>query len=383
MAAPLTLNQPVVIDLGTGLTKAGFAGSPTPTTVLATAVARPSLPRAMPPASGGAAPTLPLVGPHIAPLAGVVRITHPLRRGAVAHPADATAVLAHVLESELRAAPGAHPVLVTENACGPRRNRELLAEIFFETFQVPSLYVAVPAVLALYAAGRTTGVVLDVGDSVTTAVPVAHGHVAAHAIARVDVGGRDVSERLAALLRAAGTSLLASSSERDAVRRIKERVCEVARSVKDAEASWRAAVPPDRVAFELPDGNVVDVGPERFRAPELLFNPALGGTEYAGVSECVHSAVQGMDVALRKELYGTVVLAGGASKTRGFAQRLVDELRPLPPPNTKIRVYAPPDRLVSAYTGGSILASLSTFRTMAFSSSDYYEHGESIVHRAL
>jgi actin-related protein len=157
----------------------------------------------------------------------------------------------------------------------------------------------------------------------------------------------------------------------------------VARSVKDAEASWRAAVPPDRVAFELPDGNVVDVGPERFRAPELLFNPALGGTEYAGVSECVHSAVQGMDVALRKELYGTVVLAGGASKTRGFAQRLVDELRPLPPPNTKIRVYAPPDRLVSAYTGGSILASLSTFRTMAFSSSDYYEHGESIVHRAL
>jgi actin-related protein len=380
MSAPLTLNQPAVIDLGTALTKSGFAGSPTPTSIIPTAVARPTLPRALPPT--GPQPALPLVGAAIAPLSGVVRVTYPLRRGVVEAAADASAVLGHVLESELRVAPGAHPVLVTENACGPRRNREWLAEVFFETFQVPSLYIAVPAVLALYAGGRTTGVVLDVGDGVTTALPVAHGHVSKHAMVRLDLGGRDVEDRLAAMLRAGGSSLLTSSSERDAVRRIKERLCCVARSVKDEEARWRKGEE-EATAYELPDGNVVEVGVERFRAPEILFQPSLDGLECPGVAEAVHEAVQGMDAAMRKELYGSVVLAGGASKTRGFAQRLVDELRPLPPPATKIRVHAPPDRLVSAYTGGSMLASLSTFRSMAFSASDYYEQGESIVHRAL
>jgi centractin len=347
-----TLNQPAVLDLGSGLTKAGFAGTPTPHAVLGSVVGRPKLARVMPSASD---PPLPLVGAaSLAPLTGVVRLTHPLSRGAVADKADAQALWAHVLDSELALSHGEHPVLVTENALNPRANRALIAELFFEAFQVPSLYVAVPAVLALYAAGRTTGVVLDVGDQVMSAVPVAEGHVASHAITRVDLGGRDVSDRLAILLRKTGTSLLSSSSERDAVRRIKERVCYVARSPADEEIKSAAGSLPD-LPFELPDGNVVHVGAERFRAAELLFDPALAGTEYAGAHECVHEAVQRVDVALRRQMYGAVVLAGGASKTRGFAQRLVDELRPLPPPNTKIRVHAPPDRLVSAFTGGSIL----------------------------
>lgn len=380
MSVPLTVNQPVVIDLGTALTKAGFAGTPTPTSIIPTAVARPTLPRALPPT--GPSPPLPLVGAAMLPLSGVVRVTHPLRRGVVDAPADLTALLSHVLESELRVSAGAHPVLVTENAGAPRRNREWLAEVFFETFQVPSLYVSVPSVLALYASGRTTGVVLDVGHGVTTAVPVAHGHVSKHAMVRVDLGGQDVADRLTSMLREGGSSLLTSSSERDAVRRIKERVCGVARSVKEEEGRWRKGEEKP-TAFELPDGNVVEVGAERFRAPEILFQPTLDGLEYPGAAEAVHEAVQGMDGAVQKQLYGAVVLAGGTSKLRGFGQRLADELRPLPPPATKIRVHAPPDRLVSAFTGGTMLASLSTFRSMAFTASDYFEQGESIVHRAL
>jgi centractin len=384
LAPPLpamsTLNQPAVLDLGSGLTKAGFAGTPTPHVVLGSLVGRPKLPRVMP---SSADPSLPLVGSAaLGPLAGVVRTSYPLTRGTVADKGDAQALWAHVLDNELALTHGEHPVLVTENPLNPRANRALIAELFFEAFQVPALYVAVPAVLALYATGRTTGVVLDVGDQVMTAVPVAEGHVASHSVSRVDLGGRDVSARLAALLRKTGASLLASSSERDAVRRIKERACYVARSPADDELRAASGDLED-LPYELPDGNVVHVGPERFRAAELLFDPSLAGTEYAGAHECVHTAVQGVDVALRKQMYASVVLAGGGTKTRGFAQRLVDELRPLPPPNTKIRVHAPPDRLVSAFTGGSILASLSTFRTAAVSSQDYFEHGDSIVQRMM
>lgn len=380
MSGALSLNQPAVLDLGSGLVKAGFAGTPTPVAILGSVVARPILPRALPTTT--ADPTLPLVGAAIPPLAGVVKVTYPISRGEVCHRGDVQALCRHVLEDLLHIAHGEHPLLVTENPLTPRANREQLAELFFEAFQVPSLYIASPPVLALYASGRTTGLVLDVGDQIMTAVPVAEGHVASHAITRVDLGGRDVSDRLAVLLRKSGASLLSSSSEKDAVRRIKERACYIARDVAGEE---RRVISSELkyVPYELPDGNVVKVGPEQFRAPEILFNPSLVGMEYPGAHECVHNTIQHVDVALRKQLYSAVLLAGGSTKLKGFAYRLLDALRPLPPPNTRIRVNAPPDRLTSAYTGGSILASLSTFRAAAISSSAYFEQGESVVHRAV
>ena len=78
-------------------------------------------------------------------------------------------------------------------AISPRSNRETAAEIFFETFGVPALFVSPQATLSLYASGRTTGVVLDSGDGVTHAVPVYEGYTMPHAITRMDVAGRDVT----------------------------------------------------------------------------------------------------------------------------------------------------------------------------------------------
>lgn len=72
---------------------------------------------------------------------------------------------------------------------------------------------------------------------------------------------------------------------------------------------------------------------------------------------------------------------GGTTKLKGFAPRLLTELRAGAVDGTKVRIHAPADRLTSAFTGGTILASLTTFRNMAISSEEYFEHGESIVHR--
>ena len=67
------------------------------------------------------------------------------------------------------------------------------AEVFFETFNVPALFISMQAVLSLYATGRTTGVVLDAGDGVTHAVPIYEGFAMPHSIMRVDIAGRDVT----------------------------------------------------------------------------------------------------------------------------------------------------------------------------------------------
>jgi len=106
----------------------------------------------------------------------------------------ATALLSHNVSSQ-------HPVLVTEAPMNSRKSREKMAEIFFETFNVPSLFISMQAVLALYASGKTTGVVLDSGDGVTHCVPMYEGFALPHAIRRVDLAGRDVTKQLQLLLR--------------------------------------------------------------------------------------------------------------------------------------------------------------------------------------
>lgn len=203
---------------------------------------------------------------------------------------------------------GEHPILVTENALVPRANRDRLAEFFFESVQAPSLCVAVPAVLALYASGRTTGLVMDVGDTLSTALPVVEGHCDVHAIRRLDIGGRDVTDRLVTLLRKSGHALFASSSERQAVRRIKERLGYVAVNPREEEHRVVADAPAPTL-FDLPDGNVVSVGAEAFRAPEILFHPEIISKEFGGVHDCLKAAVDAVDLELRQRLYGSVLLA--------------------------------------------------------------------------
>ncbi|CDF35092.1 Actin [Chondrus crispus] len=378
MANLFDLNQPVVLDLGSGLTKGGFAGSPEPVAIIGTLVGRPKHPQyAAEPAKARRV----AVGEALRTLAGVVRISSPLERGAVASWPDAEAVWRHMLQDLLRLGHGEHPMLVTENALNPRANRERMAEFFFESAHAPSLCLAVPPVLALYASGRTTGLVLDVGDTVATALPIAEGHCDAHAIRRIDMGGRDVTDRLITLMRKSGNPLFASSSERQAARRIKERHAFVAVKPSEEEHQF-AAGRKEMTEFDLPDGNVVRIGAERFRAAEILFQPEIVSCEFGGVQDCLQTAVEAGDLEIRRRLYGSILLAGGTTKLPGFGLRLLEEMKVLAPRDSKVRIHAPPDRLQSAYTGGTILASLSTtFRSMAVTRAEYFEHGAAIMHR--
>lgn len=336
------LNQPVVLDLGSGLTKGGYAGTPEPSVVIGTLAGRPRLPKVLPtsnatsssvdPSSYGTHPnTLAdihtptsllraspqprnyVVGDALHALSGVLSLHSPLDRGVVTDWAAAEQLWRHVTHDALSVAPGEHPYLVTEAALNPRVNREKLAQFFFESLSAPAVHIALPPVLALFASGRTTGVVLDSGAGVTSALPVAHGHCDIHAIRRVDLAGHDVTDRMLTLLRKSGASLFSTSSERQAVRRMKERLAYVAinpaqEELRNTEHMSTLSGPLTK-AFQLPDGNVVRIDVERFRAPEILFRPELVGHEFSGVAGIVTSAISGVDIGLRQNLYSSIVLA--------------------------------------------------------------------------
>jgi centractin len=242
------------------------------------------------------------------------------------------------------------------------------------------LFLAPPAVLSLYASGRTTGVVLDVGHGLTHCIPVYEGYALSHSIVRSDLGGADVDERLKSMLRRGEAGLaLETTAESEFCTQMKREVCYLP-TMTASSSSSNAPLHHDNDAraipaqYQLPDGQVISISDER-TAPEILFNPSLVGSEALPVHDVLLSSIHKSDLDLRSTLYSNIVLSGGSTLTPGFGDRLLYEVRSAAPERTRIRISAPPERECSAWVGGSILASLATFKSMWITKERYEEEG--------
>jgi len=234
-----------------------------------------------------------------------------------------------------------------------------MTQIMFEFFNVRRYYVNIQAVISLYASGRTTGVVVDCGDGVSHTVPIYEGYSMPHAIQRINLAGRDLTDYICKILQESKI-VLTTTAERESAKKIKEDLCYVS---MDFAGEVDAFIGKEK-QFEMPDGQVVTVHNQMIRCPELMFKPALDGKEMMGLHELTKKTVNDCDLDVRKDLLGNVVMSGGTTMFPNMPERLQAEIQGLVPEATKVKVIAPPERMISVWIGGSILASLSTFSRM-------------------
>ena len=383
--------QAFVIDNGSGVCKAGFAGDDAPRAVFPSIVGRlkhPGLKVAMDRKDA-------YVGDEAQSKRCLLNLEHPMEHGVVTNWDDMETIWHHTFYNELCVAPEEHPVLLTEAPLNRKANRERMAQVMFETFHVPAMYVNITSALALYASGCTTGCVLDSGDGVTHAVPIYEGYAVRDAIHRWDVAGGDVTNSFLEILAKRGFQLEVASSfsttakrdiVRDIVRDMKEKLGYVSLDYdNELKTASESSVLAREKSYELPDGNVITIGDERFRCPEVLFRPSLFGQKGVGIHQMIHHTIMQCDAELRSDLFGNIVLSGGNTMFPGMAERLTKEITALAPSTmatpSRIKVAAPPERKYSVWIGGSILASLSTFQAMWISKAEYEESGSGILHR--
>ena len=357
----------IVIDNGTRSIKVGFSGDDNPRAVLPSAVGISKQSK-----SAGEQ-----VGEEPLKRRDLYDIKFPIERGIIKDWDNMEKIWHCALYNELRIPPDEHPVLLTEPPLNPRANREKIAQIMFETFSVPATYISLQPLLSLISAGRTNGLVLDSGEGVTSIVPVCEGVALPHAILRLHLSGCDLTDYLLRLMTERGY-YLETPSEKEMAPDIKEKLCYAAISTDEESAKSEQELEKN---YELPDGRQITLGSERFRCAEALFQPSLVGLPYSGLHQSILNSINKCDMAVRRELYGNVVVSGGNTLLTGFTDRLEKELFLISPSSVNIEMVCPPERKFSVWAGGSLLSSLSSFQDMWILKEEYEEVGPSIVHK--
>ncbi|KAJ8752123.1 hypothetical protein K2173_001798 [Erythroxylum novogranatense] len=350
-----------------------------------------------------------------------MEVQSPFKDGVVVDWDIVDSIWDHALRTCLLVDPKEHPMLLAEPSSNSQQHRERTAEIMFEKYNVPALFLAKNAVLTSFASGRATSLVVDSGGGSTTIVPVHDGYVLQKAVGTSPIGGEFLTDCLIKSLEGKGitikprysfkrkeirpgefqivdldfpntTESYKLYSQRLIASDIKECVCRAPDTPYDELAYSNIPMTP----YELPDGQIIEIGADRFKIPDVLFNPSLvqtipGMENYAemasnvrGLPQMVLESINKCDVDIRRELFSSILLSGGTASMQQLKERLEKDLLEESPQAARVKVLASgnaTERRFSVWIGGSILASLGSFQQMWFSKSEYDEHGASYVQR--
>ncbi|XP_001512771.1 actin-like protein 7A [Ornithorhynchus anatinus] len=360
----------VVVDLGTGYCKCGFAGEARPSHVVSSTVGKP-LPEDT---RLGNRRRESFVGHELLNSSEPLKLINPLKHGIIVDWDSMEEIWAYLFWHQLKVPPAEHAVLVSDPPLSPSTNREKYAEMLFETFDTPAMHIAYQSRLSMYSYGKTSGLVVEVGHGVSYVVPIFEGYPLPNITDRLDYAGSDVTLYLMELLKKSGSRLTKDHLENIDV--IKKKHCFVALDPAQEMNCYKNEV----IDYHLPDGQAIKIGTERFLCAEMLFKPSVIGSKQLGLHTLTLSCLHKCDIALKRNLMSNILLCGGCTMLHGFPARFQKELDKICPNDTPL-VISSPGRDSSVWTGGSILASLQAFQPLWVYRWEYQEYGPYFLYR--
>ena len=362
----------IIIDNGSCYFKAGFSREEGPRAVFRSCVGYPKYESGM---KRGDEKKF-YIGSEAKQKRSLLKFSYPIENGIVNNWDDMEKIWEYIFTNELSVDPKERNIMLTEPLMNPKENKEKMAQIMFETFKIPGLYIANQTALSLYAFGKFTGIVIDSGEDLTQIAPIFDGFLLPHAIKRLDISGRDLTKYFMKLLLEIGIRLT-TTYEKEIVKAIKKKSCYVA---LDFEEELKNV---ETFDYELIDGTHIFIKDQRIRCPEALFKPYLVNKDCFGIGQACYDSIQKCDIDIKKDFYNCIALSGGTTMFNGLPERLTKEIKALAPESIKeeINVINSPERKFAVWIGGSILSTISSFESQWITKNEYEEYGATIVHR--
>lgn len=361
------INKVAVLDIGSYETKVGFSGTDKPTGIIPSIVDRPNQ-------SAG------IKHEHRAGNNADIyhcKILPILENGIVTNWDDFEQLIKNAYEI-LGCESDENPVLITESPASLKSHREKCAQIMFETFDIPSLYISSQASLSVLATGRDTGIVLGIGEGTSYAVPVYDCILCKNALKTSPISGLQITDYFNRSIGIEAGRDFTNYLEKKDIYNLKNKFCFVANDYNEVLENAPEFCPFDK----LPTVRDIEVriGQERFKAPELLFQPELNGIHGDSITNVLFDSIMSANIDLRKDLFSNIILSGGTTMLDGFTARIQKELAQLET-KMKIEFIKSSEHNLLPWKGGSILASRPLFQQMLMSHDDYNEDGILTIHR--
>ena len=319
-----------------------------------------------------------LVGDDCVPYLGVLRLRYPIKHGIFENDRDISLIFNHIF-SKLKLSPekvASHPLLISEPILNPKSNREKIASILFEKYNVPSLMFAYQPILSLFPFFQTSGIVLESGDGVSQICAICDGYSIPSSFIRGDFGGEDVSDYFRKLLKMRGVDLI-SDTEKLLMHEIKKKnlFCNL-EGKKEENAATK---------YILPDLNAIQIDSEKYMAPRVLLNPSLVGKNCLGLHQMVVACIEKVDLELREKLVDKILFTGGNINIKGLYEILNNQIKKLLYNNDYVkRLKTKPNQTsstISCWQGGNIISSLGIFKDLLISKKNWEENGNKILHK--
>jgi len=359
----------IIVDIGSGVTKAGFSGEDGPRSVFDSVIGIPKMPGLL----VGMEQKERYVGDEAISKLEIMNFNYPVKKGEIVDWDKYETLLHYLFYTELKVVPEEISILITESPLNPKKNRSKMAEILFETFNVEKIHIANTSMLGLYSYGKTSGLVLDSGFGLTTSVPVYQGYPLPHASQKMKFGGENLSDLLLSMVQYQGIGknykglkgrILADS--------IKEKLGYVALNSEEEEKMYNDS---DGVDYNLPDGSKLKLGSELFKHSNILFKPQ--SDEFFPLGQFICDCLNKCDGEIQSEIQENICLTGGTTLMKGYTERLRNELSQALT-NSNFNLVSTPERQYSNWIGGSIISSLSNFTYMWVTKQDYDSIGNSL-----